>query len=66
MHQHEHPLRQLRELLVEALHRVRLHSQDRIAVLADLRQRDLPTRALLGLLRVVVIVIVVVVIVIGS
>ncbi len=72
MHEQEHPLGELRELLVEALDLVGAHPQDGIAVLANLRQRDLAPRAILGLApgswscswSIVVIVVVIVIVVV--
>ena len=58
VHDADHPLRQPRELLVERLDLVGAHPQHRVAVLADLRERDLAPRALLGAIVVVVLVLV--------
>src|SRR5687768_7599303 len=48
LHQSAHPLREPREVVVELLHLVRPHPQDRVRVLADLRERHAPTNLDLG------------------
>ena len=64
VHEDQHPLREPRELLVEGLDLVGAHPQHRIAVLADLRQRDLPPRLALRLLGVLLVAVVIVIVVI--
>ena len=48
-HQRRHPLGEPPEIVVEGLDRLRLHPQDRVRVLPDLRQRQPPPRIALGL-----------------
>ena len=62
MHQRGHARREPRELLVERLHLVGPHAQHRVAVLAHLRERDLPPGRALGLLVVLVLVVLVLVV----
>ena len=52
----DHPLGEPRELVVERLDLVGPHAQHRVAVLADLRQRDLAPRPLLGAIGLIVLV----------
>ena len=63
VHQREHPLGELLQLLVERLDLVGPHPQHRVAVLADLRERDLAPGAPLGLLVAIVLVVLVLVVV---
>ena len=56
VHERRHPLGEPGELLVEVLDLVGAHAQHRIAVLADLRERELAPR--LAARRVVVVVLV--------
>ena len=56
VHDADHPLGQPRELLVERLDLVGAHPQHRVAVLADLRQRQLAPCALLGAIVLIVLV----------
>ena len=56
VHDADHPLGEPRELLVERLDLVGAHPQHRVAVLADLRERQLAPRPLLGALVLIVLV----------
>ena len=47
MHQVRHLLGEPRQVVVELLDLARPHPQDRVRVLADLREREAATRALL-------------------
>src|SRR6266511_2498862 len=48
LHQIAHPGHEPAQVVVELLHGPRLHAEDRIGVLPDLRQRELPPRFVLG------------------
>ena len=52
-HEHEHPLGETTQVVVEPLHLVRAHPQHRIGVLADVRQRDAASNLALGIERTV-------------
>ena len=64
VHEAGHPLGQPRKLLVEGLDLVGAHPQDRVAVLADLRERDAAPRLQLGTIVVIVLVVVAVVMIV--
>ena len=49
VHQAAHPLHEPDELVVEGLDLARLHAQDGVGVLADLRKRETAARLLLGI-----------------
>ena len=64
MHELGHPLDETLEVVVEALDLPRLHAEDRVAVLADPREREEPARLALELLIVVGVVVLVLVVVV--